>query len=271
MLIDTHSHLNFAAFDDDLDEVTRRSFDAEIWIINVGTNYQSSKRAVKIAEKYPEEMRAAIGLHPISLDTGLIKNRNSKESENVLEKNFDYGKYKKLVQSSKKVAAIGEIGLDYYHKPKSKKKLELFKKKQKELLLKQLELAKELKLPVILHCRFAHNDLIEILAHHPSTGVIHCFTGNWKQAKKYLDLGFYLGFNGIIFKLDLIEVIKKTPLEKILLETDCPYLTPTKAKRKRNEPLYIKYIAEKIAEIKNTSFEKVSETTTANAKKLFRY
>lgn len=249
MLFDTHAHLNFNAFKDDVDEIIRRSLDGGMEIINVGSQYATSKRAVEIAEKYSEGVYAAIGLHPIHA------------SEEV----FNYEKYRELAKSSK-VAAIGEIGLDY------KSEYVLFKEKQKEVFLKHLDLAQELNLPVIFHCRMAHNDLIQTLQHSNSPtikGVIHCFTGTWQEAQKYLEMGFYLGFNGIIFKLDLDDIIKKTPLDRILLETDCPYLTPAPMEG-RNEPLYIKYVAEKIAQLKNLSFEKVAKITTQNAKKLFR-
>ena len=135
----------------------------------------------------------------------------------------------------------------------------------------QLELVKELDLPVILHCRAAHDDLIQTLEHsniQAVQGVIHCFSGNWQEAQKYLDKGLYLGFNGIIFKLALDEVIEKTPLDRILIETDCPYLTPP-PKEGRNEPLYVKYVVEKIAKIKKLSYQEIAETTTKNTKLLF--
>ncbi len=171
--------------------------------------------------------------------------------------------------------AIGEIGLDYYWRPKTTAKKELFKQKQKDLLLKQLELAKELNLPVIFHCRMAHQDLIEVLkskSQNPNfkiRGVVHCFTGNQQEAKEYMKMGFYLGFNGIIFKFDLKEVIKITPLERIFVETDCPYLSPSQFKKERNEPIAVKYIAEEIAKIKNLNYKEITEITTQNAKKLF--
>ena len=126
-------------------------------------------------------------------------------------------------------------------------------------------------LPVIFHCRKAHDDLIKILKEFGKiNGVVHCFTGKWRQAKEYLDMGFYLGFNGIIFKLNLDEIIKKTPLERILVETDCPYLTPPGFSEKRNNPLAVKLVAQRIAEIKNKHFEEISGVTTENAKKLFK-
>lgn len=273
MLIDTHAHLNFKAFENDLNSVIKRSFDNNIGMINIGTNYQTSKKAVEISLKYKKAF-ASVGLHPISLDTELVKKRidpsEFNEKEYPFEKGFNYSKYKDLIIGCKKIVAIGEIGLDYWYKPKSKNKQELFKQEQKEILIKQFELAKELNLPVILHCRLAHNDLFEIIKTKDLKGVIHCFTGDWKEAKEYLDLGFCIGLNGIIFKLNLDEIIKKIPLEKILLETDCPYLTPPQEKDKRNEPIYIKYIVQKVAEIKNVSFQEVLEITTENAKKVFK-
>lgn len=276
MLVDSHAHLNFNAYKDDADEVIRRSLDNNVWVVNVGSQYETSKRAAEIAESYPEGVYVAVGLHPIHLSSGIFKTKIDKEEIEfeTREEVFDYQKYKDLAQS-KKVVAIGEIGLDYYYRPKTKVKLEQFKQRQKEVFLKQLELAKELNLPVIFHCRAAQEDLIDILDTRykiqdtKSGGVIHCFTGNLEQAQKYLEMGFYLGFNGIIFKLDLNEVIKKTPLDKILIETDCPYLTPPQESG-RNEPIFVRYVAEKIAEIKNLSYEEIAEITADNAKKLFK-
>ena len=291
MLIDTHAHLNFPVFDKDREEAIKRCLDNNVHLINIGTNFETSKKAVEIAEKYEKGVFAAVGLHPINLDTGLVKIRVDESEGKHFEREFDYEKYKELAKSLK-VVAIGEIGLDYYWKPKTKRKLELFKERQKELFLKELELAKELNLPVIFHCRMAHEDLIKILTdpdrnsydrrnHGQIKGVIHCFTGDWEQAEKYLKVGFYLGFNGLIFKMNFDEIIKKTPIEKILIETDCPYLTPPigvnqrthrrqSASTIRNEPINVKYIAEEIARIKNLSFEKVSEITRTNAKELFQ-
>ncbi len=263
MLIDSHAHLNFRDFKDDFDEVIKRSLARDVWLINVGSNYQTSKKAVEIAEKYPKGVWAAIGLHPI----------------HARDEDFDREKYKELVLRSLgeggKVAAIGEIGLDYY------KDYGSFKDRQKGILSEQISLAQELNLPIIFHCRKAHKELLEILNYKLQTknyklkGAIHCFSGSWSEAKKYLGLGFYLGFNGIIYKLNLREVIEKTPLERILIETDCPYLAPPLARRSpkgegsRNEPIFVKYIAREIAAIKKTDFRAVADITTKNAKDLF--
>ena len=275
MLIGAHAHLNLKAFKEDWEEIAKKALENKVFLINVGTNYENSEKAVEIAQKFKEGVYAAIGFHPINIRTCSLRS----EFEN-LKKGFDYEKFKELArpansgQTKSKVVAIGEIGLDYLDKR--------FREKQKEILFSQLKLAEELNLPIIFHCRKAHEDLIDILKSKiPALpagrknqkskleGVIHCFTGNWNQAKRYLEMGFYLGFNGIIFKLNLDEVIKKTPLDKILVETDCPFLTPPNFPEKRNNPLAIKLVAEKIAEIKKLSYEEIVKVTTKNAKKLF--
>ena len=291
MLIDSHAHLNFSAYKDDSDEVIKRALEHNTWMVNVGSQYSTSRRAVEIAQKYEEGVYAAIGLHPIHLEERKVDN-SEVDSQVVFKtraEEFDYEKYKTLAQN-KKVVAIGEAGLDYWYKPKTKKKFEEFKEKQREALVKQLDLASDLDLPVIFHCRLAHNDLVDVLNYKLKTtnykpkGVVHCFTGDFEQAKKYLDLGLYLGFNGLIFKKvagapDWQKIIKEIPIERILVETDCPYLTPPisvnqlnqqKSAVARNEPLYVKYIVQKIAEIKNVSFEEIADITTQNAKKLYK-
>lgn len=271
-MIDTHAHLNFNAFKDDAKEVAQRSLAGGVWMINVGSQYATSKRALEMAKNYEKGVYAAVGLHPIHLADGIFKTKLDKDEDaiNIDNEEFNHDKYKELA-SSERVVAIGEIGLDYYYRPKTKIKLEEFKNRQKDAFLKQLDLAKELNLPAIIHCRSAHDDLIEILSKRKmeNGGVVHCYTGTWEQAQKYLEMGFCLGLNGIIFKLNLDEVIRKIPLNRIVLETDCPYLTPDPMEG-RNEPLYIEYVAKKVAQLKNISFEQVDEITTANAKKLFK-
>lgn len=246
MLIDSHAHLNFKAFNNDYDEIIKQSLSEDVWMINVGSKYSTSKKAVEIAEKY-DNVFATIGLHPI----------------HVKDEDFDKDKFVELAKPEK-VKAIGETGLDYF------KNYGEFREKQKEVFLKHLDLAKKLDLPVIIHCRMAHNDVIEILKERNLSGVVHCFTGDWEQAQKYLDLGFYLGFNGIIYKLDLKGIIEKTPLNRILIETDCPYLTPPQAGEKRNEPMFVRYIAKEIAKIKAISFEEVADETFHNTLDLFK-
>jgi TatD DNase family protein len=303
-IIDTHSHLNFKAYNNDRDEVIRRTLKEGVVCIDVGTKYETSKRAVELAQKH-ENIFASIGMHPIHIKTDLLKLKLDEEGGAFAppSEEFDAEKYRELAKSER-VIAIGEIGLDYYYKPKSlghsplgrsplghsptgeptgeatgepKIKQEQFKELQKKVFLQQLEMAEELNLPVIIHCRMAHNDVIDILKSKNTKGVIHCFTGNWEDAQKYINLGFYLGINGIIFKLDLNEVVKNCPLDKILVETDCPYLTPpAEGKDNRNEPIFIKHIIQKIADLKaclpagrELSFDEVANKTTENAKKLF--
>ncbi len=249
MFIDTHSHLNFKAFNKDRDEVIKRSLEEGVWQINASSTFDTSKLAVEIAEKYDKGVYASIGLHPI----------------HIRSEEFDEGKYKELAKS-KKVVAIGETGLDYMYPEQEK---------QESVFLEHLQLAQELDLPVILHCRKAHKEMIEVLQNYSKTGakikgVVHCFTGKWAEAKKYLDMGLYLGFNGIIFKYNVDEVIKKAPLDRMLLETDCPYLTPPQAGTGRNEPLNIKYIVQRIVELRSESLETITQATTHNAKQLFK-
>lgn len=272
MKIDTHAHLNFNAYKDDSAEVIDKTLKNNIWMINVGSQYSTSKRAVEIAEKYPEGVYAAISLHPIHLAAGIFKAKLDEEEIKFQTKDehFDYEKYKELAKS-KKVVAIGEIGFDYWYRPKTEIKKAEYKKRQKETFLEQLELAKELNLPVILHCRVAHNDMFEAIKEFNWSGlrgVAHCFVGTWEEAQEYLKMGFYIGVNGIIFKLNLDDIIEKIPADRLLIETDCPYLTPSPMEG-RNEPLYLKYIVEKIAKIRNSSIEEIENTTTQNAKLLF--
>ncbi|MBU1102617.1 TatD family hydrolase [Patescibacteria group bacterium] len=286
MLIDAHAHVNFVAYKDDGDEVTKRALKENIWMINVGSEHDTSQRAVEYAKKYPEGVYAAVGLHPIHLKEQEI-NAQIDEYETVEFKTsaerFDYECYKALVlsassgQANEKVVAIGEIGLDYYHITDNSKQITKNKLLQRETLLEQMALAQELDKAVIFHCREAHNDLLatlkqwDMVGNKKLRGVIHSFSGRWSQAEFYLEMGFYLGFNGIItFARDYDKVIKQMPIEQLLLETDCPYLTPVPFRGKRNEPAYVKYVAEKVAELRGISFEKVAEITTKNAKALFK-
>ncbi len=271
MIIDTHSHVQFRAFDADADEITKKSLAENIWMINVGTKFQTSQKGVEMAEKYPEGVFAAIGLHPMHAAAEFIKMKTDPDEEEnlALENEFGAEKYRQLARS-KKVVAIGEIGLDYYYKPKTTAKLAEFKEKQKWIFIQQLDLARELNLPVILHCRMAHDDVIEILKERgEKRGVIHCFTGTLEQAQKYIAMGFYIGINGIIFKFNIDDVIKNISLGNMVLETDCPYLTPAPEAGKRNEPIFIKHTIQKIAGLKGVTSEEVAQITTQNARRLF--
>jgi TatD DNase family protein len=281
-LIDSHSHVNFNVYKDDGHEVIKRTLEENIWIVNVGVQYSTSQRAVEYAKKYSEGVYAAVGIHPshICLDN-LEQDKGAREESRELEE-FDSEKYRELLANPKTVA-MGEIGLEYGDGISQEAR-----DKQKQVLLEQLELVQQMDKPVIFHCRKAYEDLIEILEclsnkcagcpfNCPDAegkkirGVLHCFMGRWSQAKRLMAMGFYFGFNGLItYARDYDKVIKNLPLDRILLETDCPYLTPVPHRGERNEPLNIKYVAEKIAELKRTKLEEVAEQTTKNAKKLFR-
>lgn len=256
MFFDSHAHLNFQAFQNDYRQVIKRCQENNVWLINVGSRYETSYRAVEIAQEYEKDVWAAVGLHPIHIEDEI----------------FNYQKYLKLAKNPK-VVAIGETGLDYFRIKNNELRI---KELQKKVFLQHLKLAQEVNKPLIIHCREAHRDLTEILKAKTKKlkanlkGVIHCFTGNQQQAKKYLELGFYLGFTGIItYSSDYDKIIETLPLDKILIETDCPYLAPVPYRGQRNEPLYVKYVAEKIASVRRLSLETIVEQTSANALKLF--
>jgi len=258
MLIDTHCHLNFKDFNNDRDEIIGRCLDpsinsGQVWLINVGVDYETSKETIEIAERYGVGVYATVSLHP----------------HNVGKECFHTSKYRSMAKNEK-VVAVGEAGLDYEFCENDKKMQEL----QKRIFVKHLELAKELNKPVIIHCRRLFPEILEILKIHYSKlktkGVLHCYMGRWSYAQQYLEMGFYIGFNGLItYARDYDKVIRNTPLERILIETDAPYLTPIPHRGERNLPQYVKYVAEKIAEIREISFKKVAEQTTKNARELF--
>lgn len=256
-IFDSHCHPQMAQYDKDREEMLKRAKDAGVFMICVGVDYETSKQGIELAQKH-ENIWASVGLHP---------------NDNLSER-FNSMIYHTISQEPK-VVAFGEIGLDYYRTEKAEDQ-----KFQKERFIQQLELAKELKKPLILHCRDgksgstgpAYRDMVEILSqgYASNGGVIHSFTGNAEEAKQFLDLGLYLGFNGIItFARQYDEVVRATPLDKILLETDAPYLTPKPYRGKRNEPAYVIEVAKKVAELKNESLERVIEQTTNNCQKLF--
>ncbi|HOX29897.1 MAG TPA: TatD family hydrolase [Candidatus Paceibacterota bacterium] len=269
-IIDTHAHLNFTAFAKDYKQVLEKCRSLGIAVINVGTNYPTSQKAVEMAET-ENNVYAAIGLHALNIGQS-EPSADIGELKDCLERDFDYALYEKLGRS-KKAVAIGEAGLDYYYKPKTKTKFEVFKNQQLGILKKQTDLACELDLPVIFHVRMAHEDLIEFLEKEKNSGkdirgVIHCFTGTLNQAKAYLDLGLYIGLNGIIFKIDLNEVILNLPKDRIVFETDCPYLAPPGISG-RNEPSNIEFVIERAARIRKEQAAEVKRYSTENAKKLF--
>ncbi|MBI4812736.1 TatD family hydrolase [Candidatus Falkowbacteria bacterium] len=274
MLIDTHAHLNFNAFREDADEVIKRSLEEETLMINVGSDYKTSRRALDLANKYEKGVYAAVGLHPIHLTD--IKNENGKF---IPAEEFSYDVYEKMA-SFEKTVAIGEIGLDYYH-ISFDADAGAIKVKQKEVFVRLLELARRADLPAIIHCRQAHDDMLatlkkfkkdnkDLIPRDRPWGVMHCFSGDENLAWEYFSLGLIISFTGLItFSKQWDDLIRKLPSDKFMIETDCPYMTPEPFRGKRNEPIFVKYVAERMAEIKNLTVERVMEITTANARSFF--
>jgi TatD DNase family protein len=262
MLIDTHAHLNFKDFDDDREEIIKQCQKNDIVVINIGVNYTASKEVIEIAEKY-ENCWATVAVHPHDI---------TEPRDNI---GFDYNKFLELAKHPR-VVGIGECGLDYQF---CENDLEA-QEQQKEIFIQHLKLAQEANKPIIIHSRRLFPEILEIIKTFQAsstkhlTGVLHCYMGRWSYAEEYLKLGFYLSFTGLItYARDYDKVIKNCPLDRILIETDSPYLIPEPLRKKdeivRNTPLNIKLIAQKIAEIKEISFEEVAEQTTKNAQKLF--
>ena len=252
MLFDSHAHLDSIKFDGDRDIVIKRAHESGVSLImNPGADYESSVNAVELSEKY-DFIYAAVGVHP----------HDAKSLDDMM-----LGLIKAMARK-KKVKAIGEIGLDYHYdfSPRDV---------QKYWFRKQLQLAKELKMPVIIHDREANQDVMDILKEENAfdTGVLlHCFSGSAELARQYIKLGAYLSIAGpVTFKnaRKLVEVVETIPLDRLMIETDSPYLTPHPYRGKRNESTYVKYVCEKIAEIKGVSYEEVANQTMENAKKYF--
>ncbi len=263
-MIDVHCHLNFHSFEKDYDAVIKSAFEAGVTkIINVGTKIDSSEKAVELAKEY-ENLFAIVGIHPHHVD------KIEKGWEDQLER---------LAKNSKKVVGIGEIGLDYFS---YKSNSIVDPKLQKEVFIKQIELAHKLKLPLQIHNRHAGKDILDILMNHKSyllnpPGMFHCMSGNLDFLKKVLDLGFYIGFDGNITygglapgeDTNLKDLVKYTPIDRIVVETDSPFLTPIPRRGSRNKPQYVIITAKFVAKIKGTTFQDLEAKTTANAIKLF--
>ena len=272
--VDNHAHLNFNVFKDDLDDVVVRSREAEVAIINVGTQRDTSKRAIEIAEQY-NNCYAIVGLHPVHTgksfhdekETGPSFTKVSEGEEGGFVSRgeiFDYKYYKELA-THPRVVGIGECGLDYYRLEGDTKAV------QKQAFEEQIRLSLEVGKPLMLHVREAYEDALDILRQYPEVkGDAHFFAGDINIAKQFLDLGFTLSFTGAItYGTNYKEVIETTPLDRILSETDCPYVAPVPYRGKRNESAYVIEVVKKIAEIKSISLEAVSAQLLANSKRLF--
>ncbi|MBQ8135721.1 MAG: TatD family hydrolase [Clostridia bacterium] len=247
-IFDTHSHYDDKAFDTDRDSVLSGLTEKGVCaVVNQGTDLNTSKFSLKLAEKYPH-VYAAVGLHPECLD------------ENSLS---DIEEIKKLAAHPKAVA-IGEIGLDYYY--------DIPKELQKQVFIRQLKLANELSMPVNIHDREAHGDTLEILKKYCPKGILHCFSGSVEMAREIIKLGMYIGIGGVVtFKnaRKTVEVCENIPLDRIVLETDCPYLAPVPLRGKRNDSSLIAHTAQRIAEIKGITVEQVLIATKHNAESVY--
>lgn len=250
MYFDTHAHYDDKAFDEDREELLQKleSADVEL-IIDPGCDMDSSCKALELAERF-SYVYAAVGLHPEELE---------KHGPDALDKVRELAGHPKCV-------AIGEIGLDYYWDASHKEE-------QKELFRRQIELALELDKPVIVHDREAHGDCLEIVRDYPGLrGVFHCYSGSGEMAKELLKLGWYLGFDGpITYKnaRKALEVLELCPVDRMLIETDSPYLSPVPMRGKRNDSSNLRYVVEKIALIKELSHEEIAALTMANGCRLF--
>ena len=251
MLFDTHAHMNDPAFDEDRNEmILSLKEKGTDFVMNVGCCLESSRDCIAMAEHYPF-VYASVGSHPDSAD---------EVDEQVLEQ------YRQMAKHPK-VLAIGEIGLDYYYET-------IPREIQQKAFRMQMELAKELDMPVIVHERNAHDDGMRVVKDFKNvTGVFHCYSGSAEMARQLVNMGWYIGFTGVLtFKnaRKAVETAESIPLDRIVLETDCPFMAPEPFRGKRNDPGYLYRMAERLAEIRGISVEEVHAVTTANAKRLYR-
>lgn len=275
-LIDTHSHLHFPPFDDDRKLVLNRMKRRKTWTITVSTTMKNGDGAVDLAES-SDLVWAAIGYHPYHFTNSRVDKKEGSAGE------YSISEIERLAHSSKKVVAIGETGIDFHHVDKQwtlEQALEI----QKKAFIEQVKLAENMNLPVIIHCRDAFAPLIETIQELVSAGtiirgVIHCFGESWETAKPLLDLGLFISFTGTITfpvrKKDDPEkhahrVIERMPLERIMVETDAPWLAPEPYRGQRNEPAYVEEAVKKIAELRGLSFNQVAKQTTKTAREFFQ-
>jgi len=276
MLIDTHAHVQFQAYKDDQKEVLERCH-AKGMILNVvGTQKDTSKLAVELAEQH-DFLYASIGTHPIHLHSTHVDEEES--SFLSREEDFDEAFYDKLAESPK-VIGVGECGLDLFHIPSNIPKEEVLAK-QKDVFIKHAAFANKHNLPLVIHCREAHDEMIEVLQNlpFPVRGTVHCYTSGWKHAEQYLEMGFFLGFTGVLtfppkksnpeLQNQLVTVARLMPFERMVLETDSPYLAPNQYRGKRAEPWMLEEQVKFIARLRGMSIEQVQQGIEENTLRLF--
>jgi len=246
MLFDTHAHLHFKHFNKDREAVIERSKQKLEGVVEVGVNSNTNKKVLDLAAKYPKFLYPALGLHPTDASAE------------------DLDLVKQQVVEAKDLVAVGEIGLDYYHCTEQSGR-----NVQQKLFKQMLVLAKEVKLPVIIHSREAEAEALNLLSSFEGTVIMHCFSGTTEQAKESLDRGYWISIpTTVCFSTQKQDLAKEIPLESLLLETDCPFLSPIK--RTRNEPINVEMAAKTISQLLNISFDQVCTTTTKNAKRAFK-
>lgn len=279
MLIDSHAHVNFRAYQQDAKEVLRRSLDNGVWVVNVGSQIDTSRQAVELAEEFEEGVYAAVGLHPEHTHSQFVDEEETHFK--TREEDFSDSAYDRLVLSSK-VVAVGECGLDYYRLPEDRSLHEAIKRKQAAVFRKQIRFAKRYDKALIVHSRpekgsdELYEDMLRIFEEEGMREmrfVVHSYTHAPEFMEKFLALGAFVSFNGIITfdkTGNMNKLVDMCPLNRLLLETDCPYLTPVPHRGQRNEPGFVRFVAEKAAAIKQLEVAAVAEATFNNAKQLFK-
>ncbi|MBI2024906.1 MAG: TatD family hydrolase [Candidatus Harrisonbacteria bacterium] len=274
MIFDTHTHVHFPLYDKDRDDVIKRAQKVGVKMICVGTQAATSKLAIGLAKKYPNDIWATVGFHPNHLSENWYHDR--KEQKEPVREKFDVKKLGELAKDSK-VVAIGECGLDYYRLTDASREDHV--KNQKEAFSEQIKLAESLGKALMMHTRpsagsdDAYEDTLEILRENPISvpKINHFYVGSLTVTKKLLEAGFYFTFGGVItFSRDYDTILNYIPLDRIMLETDAPYVAPEPHRGKRNEPAYIIETAKHLAELRGESIEKIAEQTTKNALQVFK-
>ncbi|MFA5995277.1 MAG: TatD family hydrolase [Patescibacteria group bacterium] len=290
VLFDTHTHVNFQPFQADYKTVIQRALEQGIWLNNVSSQWNSAQRSIQIAEEYQEGVYATIGVHPIHLFQDVEETQTFGGVTQTIKaraEQFDPIRYEQLAKSSKKVIAIGECGLDYHHLERANLQARRTQLIQQQITVfkQHCDLALALNLPIVIHCRDAathsadtlqaFEDVLTVLRGYNKKlrGVVHCYTGTAKYIPLFLELGLYIGYTGVITFPNAPAVqaaVRVTPLEKIVVETDAPYLAPVPMRGKRNEPSFVQYVAEAVASLKNIPLPTVQQSTTKNALELYR-
>lgn len=266
--LDAHTHVQFPVYDEDRDMVLARAREAGVRMVNVGTTRKTSEAAVALARAYPDLCYATIGIHPSHASSSGYVDPNERASGG--EETFDASAYGKIA-AEQSVVAIGECGLDYFRVNDA-----VTKQKQQNLFLAHMKFAHEERKPLMIHCRAAFPDLIQLLVTHyrlllpGNPGIIHFFTGTEEEARDLMGLGFSFTFGGVItFTRDYDDVIRIIPVDRILSETDAPYVTPAPYRGKRNEPSYVTEVVKKLAELKGLSVNDMAARIRENAKRIF--